>query len=112
MSQDVCNALIHNTSLLALGLARTAMGDSGATAMAHVLRINCSLTEVTLITCFASVRDGVWQVYLNSNDITEEGATDLSGALLFNDSSRLSKLYLYGNPLVFQFLSAAVFFLT
>ncbi len=77
------NALIHNSSLLNLGMANTKMEDGGATAMSHVLRMNCSLTEV----------------YLNSNNITEVGAQELAGALLFNDSSRLSKLFLYGNDL-------------
>jgi hypothetical protein len=52
-------------------------------AMAHVLRMNCSLTEL----------------YLNSNNITEHGAAELAGALLFNDSSRLKKLFVFGNPL-------------
>ena len=42
-----CNALIRNSSILTLGLADTSMGDPGATAMAHVMRINCTLTEVT-----------------------------------------------------------------
>jgi Leucine-rich repeat (LRR) protein len=75
--EAVCNALIRNSSLKTLGLAGNAMGNqgarpspqprpaaraalstrpgcgAGATAVAHVLRVNRSLTEV----------------YLNSNDI-------------------------------------------
>lgn len=78
-----CNALIRNSSLRTLGLANTNMGNSGATAMAHVMRINCTLTEV----------------YLNSNHISDEGAKELAGALVFNDRSRLSKLYLFGNEM-------------
>ena len=81
--EDVSNALIHNSSLLNLGMACTDMQDAGATAMSHILRMNCSLTEV----------------YLNKNNITEVGAQELAGALLFNDSSRLRKLFVYGNPL-------------
>ena len=78
-----CNALIRNSSLRTLGLANTGMGNSGATAMAHVMRINCTLTEV----------------YLNSNQISDEGAKELAGALVFNDRSRLSKLFLFGNEM-------------
>lgn len=81
--EDVSNALIHNSSLLNLGMARTDMQDEGATAVSHVLRMNMSLTEV----------------YLNNNGITQIGAQELAGALLFNDSSRLSKLFLFNNPL-------------
>ena len=73
---DVSNALIHNASLLSLGMAQTDMQDQGATSVSHVLRMNMSLTEV----------------YLNSNGITQVGAQELAGALLFNDSSRLSKV--------------------
>jgi len=81
--EDVTTALLHNSTLLNLGMGSTDMQDAGATAMSHVLRMNCSLTEV----------------YLNSNNITEVGAQELAGALVFNDSSRLSKLFLFGNPL-------------
>jgi hypothetical protein len=78
-----CNALIRNSSLRTLGLANTNMDNAGATAMAHVMRINCTLTEV----------------YLNSNRISDEGAKEIAGALVFNDRSRLSKLFLYGNEM-------------
>ena len=49
--------------------------------MAHVMRINCTLTEVCL----------------NSNHITDKGTKELVGAPVFNDRSRLSKLFLFGN---------------
>jgi Ran GTPase-activating protein (RanGAP) involved in mRNA processing and transport len=71
--EAVCNALIHNGSLLTLGLANVGMGDKGAALVADVVRMNCTLTEV----------------YLNSNNIQEEGARELAGALVFNDRSQV-----------------------
>jgi len=79
--EAVCNTLIHNSSLLTLGLANVGMGDKGAALLADVVRLNRTLTEV----------------YLNSNDIQEEGAKELAGALVFNDHSQISELYMFGN---------------
>jgi hypothetical protein len=81
--EAVSNALVHNSSILHLGMTCTDMQDAGATEMSHFLRTNHIVTEV----------------YLNKNNITEVGAQELAGALLFNESSRLRQLFVYGNPL-------------
>lgn len=49
--EAVCDAVIHNTCILTLGLAQVGMGDKGALSMADVVRQNCSITELYLNRC-------------------------------------------------------------